>query len=151
MQAQTPLINNRAAGGDRNWSLAGQKWELGRTEMEAWQDRRGKLGIQKSTFCQCFSNFCQLNATFCWFSPYFPIFSSIFACFSAFIYHICLLAEQFGRVAWHIAAWQNKIGELGPPESIFFGRTGLSFGRKKLLAPPKKCPKNAYAHWAAFR
>ena len=26
----------------------------------------------------------------------------------------------------------------------FFGRTGLSFDRKKLLAPPKKCPRNAY-------
>ena len=25
-------------------SLAGQKWELGRTEMGAWQDRNGKLG-----------------------------------------------------------------------------------------------------------
>ena len=28
-------------------SLAGQKWELGRTEMGAWQDRNGSLAGQK--------------------------------------------------------------------------------------------------------
>ena len=28
-------------------SLAGQKWELGRTEMAAWQDRSGSLAGQK--------------------------------------------------------------------------------------------------------
>ena len=33
---------------------------------------------------------------------------------------------------------------MAPPEWIFFGRTGLSFGRKKWLAPPQKCPKDAY-------
>ena len=43
------------------------------------------------------------------------------------------------------SAWQNSIVEFGPPlRGYFFGRIGLSFGRKKLLAPPKKCPKNAY-------
>ena len=34
---------------------------------------------------------------------------------------------------------------LAPLREYFFGRTGLSFGRKKLLAPPKKWPRNAYA------
>ena len=28
-------------------SLAGQKWDLGRTEMGAWQDRNGSLAGQK--------------------------------------------------------------------------------------------------------
>ena len=45
-----------------------------------------------------------------------------------------------------ISAWQNRIGWIWPPlGGYFFGRTGLSFGRKKLLAPPKKWPRNAYA------
>ena len=43
------------------------------------------------------------------------------------------------------SAWQNRIWKLGPPERIFFGRTGLDFGRNKLLAPPKIWPRNAYA------
>ena len=45
------------------------------------------------------------------------------------------MVHQLGR---------TKLENLAPPERIFFGRTGLSFGRKKLLAPPKKCPKNTY-------
>ena len=47
------------------------------------------------------------------------------------------MVHQLGR---------TKLENLAPPERIFFGRTGLSFGRKKLLAPPKKCPKNAYGY-----
>ena len=66
--------------------------------------------------------------------------------------YLCLSLVIFGYLANSvtqkngISAWQNKIGEFCPPERIFFGRTGLSFGRKRLLAPPKKCPKNAYGH-----
>ena len=41
----------------------------------------------------------------------------------------------------------RKYGK-SPKEVSFFERnTGHpGFGRKKLLAPPKKCPKNAYAN-----
>ena len=45
------------------------------------------------------------------------------------------MVHQLGR---------TELENLAPPERIFFGRTRLSFGRKKVLAPPKKCPKNAY-------
>ena len=39
------------------------------------------------------------------------------------------------------SAWQNRIENFGPPlRGYIFGRTGLSFGRKKLLAPPKNAP-----------
>ena len=42
-----------------------------------------------------------------------------------------------------LVMWCQK---LGPPlRGSFFGRTELSFGRKKLLPPPQKCPKNAYS------
>ena len=33
--------------GEKLVSLAGQKWELGRTKMGAWQDRNGSLAGQK--------------------------------------------------------------------------------------------------------
>ena len=53
------------------------------------------------------------------------------------------MAHQLGR---------TELEKLAPPlRGYCFGRTGLSFGRKKWLAPPKKCPKNAYeickCHW----
>ena len=39
-----PAWKNYLAWQDRKGTLAGQKWELGRTKMRAWQDRNGKLG-----------------------------------------------------------------------------------------------------------
>ena len=47
------------------------------------------------------------------------------------------MAHQLGR---------TELEKLAPLRGYCFGRTGLSFGRKKWLAPPQKCPKNAYAH-----
>ena len=47
------------------------------------------------------------------------------------------MVHQLGR---------TELENLAPLRGYLFGRTGLSFGRKKLLAPPKKCPKNAYVH-----
>ena len=42
--ASAPPWKNYLAWQDKKGSLAGQKWELGRTKMVAWQDRNGKLG-----------------------------------------------------------------------------------------------------------
>ena len=39
-----PPAKKYLAWQDRKGSLAGQKWELGRTKIRAWQDRNGKLG-----------------------------------------------------------------------------------------------------------
>ena len=44
------------------------------------------------------------------------------------------------------SAWQNRIGELGPPVRIFFWQNRIEFWQKKIVGPPlKKCPRNAYA------
>ena len=115
-------------------SLAGQKWELGRTEMEAWQ--------------KIISN-----------TPHFESFSVIFVCLlpllvgfcHTFLYfsHFCLFFSHLSsnlsisRTVWQdslaeklgTAAWQNKWPPLAGRN---FGRKGLNFGRMKLLAPPKK-------------
>ena len=54
------------------------------------------------------------------------------------------LAEQCDTEEWYISLAEQNWRTWPPLRGYFFGRTGLSFGRKKLLAPPKKCPKNAY-------
>merc|ERR1739836_55753 len=105
-------------------SLAGQKWELGRTEMRA----RQKIHI--------FQSFLSFLSVFCHFwlvSTIFSCFSSIFDCFAA-IHLQCL---PIGRTVWHSSlAWQNRIGKLGPPlTGKNFGRKGLNFGRTEWLAP----------------
>ena len=56
------------------------------------------------------------------------------------------MAEQCDTKAWDISLAEKNWKNRPPPEKIFFGRTGLGFGRKKWLAPPKKCPRNAYVH-----
>ena len=54
------------------------------------------------------------------------------------------LAEQCDTKEWYISL-AEQIWRIWPPQrGYFFGRTGLSFGRKKLLPPPKKWPRNAY-------
>ena len=98
-------------------SLAGQKRELGRTEMEAWQDRYGSLAgqiwelgrtekkilavdnLENTTFCQFFYHFYLFSATFGWFLPYFPVFHQFLTVLQPFPCNVCPLAEQFGRVA----------------------------------------------------
>ena len=54
------------------------------------------------------------------------------------------LAGQFDTKEWFISLAEQNWMNLAPLREYFFGRTGLSFGRKKLLAPPKKWPRNAY-------
>ena len=117
---------------DRNGSLAGQKWELGRTEMRAWQ----MIICKNSTFCQFSCHFCLFFATFGWFLQYFHVFLSFLPVFQAFTCHICIywqnsLAEQLSTVTW-----QDRIEELGPPlTGKNVGRKGLNFGRTEWLAP----------------
>ena len=54
------------------------------------------------------------------------------------------LAGQFDTKEQFISLAEQNWMNLAPLREYFFGRTGLSFGRKKLLAPPKKWPRNAY-------
>ena len=130
-------------------SLAGQKRELGRTEMGAWQDKNGSLAGQKwEAWQKIISN-----------TPHFESFSVIFVCLlpllvgfcHTFLYfsHFCLFFSHLSsnlsisRTVWQdslaeklgTAAWQNKWPPLAGRN---FGRKGLNFGRMKLLAPPKK-------------
>ena len=49
-----------------------------------------------------------------------------------------ILAEHCDTKEWYICLAEQNCRIWPPPERIFFGRTGLTFGRKKLLAPPKK-------------
>ena len=60
------------------------------------------------------------------------------------------LAGQCDTKEWYISLAEQNWRIWTPREEIFFFRTGLSFDRKKLLAPPKKCPKNAYEHLNRF-
>merc|ERR1739836_3710 len=102
-------------------SLAGQKWELGRTEMRA----RQKIHI--------FQGFLSFLSVFCHFwlvSTIFSCFSSILDCFAA-IHLQCL---PIGRTVWHCnLAWQNRIGELGPPDRKKFWQEGLEFWQDGLI------------------
>ena len=75
------------------------------------------------------TKFSLFSAIFVGFLPYLPIFLPFLSVFESSF----SLAEQNCRI------WP-------PLSGYFFGRTGLSFGRKKWLAPPKKCPRNAYVH-----
>ena len=123
-------------------SLAGQNRELGRTGMEAWQDRNGSLAGQKwETWQKINSNtphFESFSVIFICFLPLLvgsyqilSCFSPIFACFSAIFLPICLLAEQFCRTAW-----QKSF-------VLKHGRTHGPHGRKKfwqdeVFSPPSK-------------
>ena len=130
-------------------SLAGQKRELGRTEMGAWQDKNGSLAGQKwEAWQKIISN-----------TPHFESFSVIFVCLlpllvgfcHTFLYfsHFCLFFSHLSsnlsisRTVWQdslaeklgTAAWQNKWPPLAGRN---FGTKGLNFGKMRLLAPPKR-------------
>ena len=105
-------------------SLAGQKLELGRTEMGAWQDRNGKLGKRlfvKLLILQLFLSF------FVWFLPLLVGFCHI----SLFFLHFCLFCSH---LSFNSAHWKDsllkKLGiqqlgrTHGPPwqEEILAGR-----------------------------
>merc|ERR1712155_354520 len=105
-------------------SLAGQKWELGRRKFV-------KLHI--------FQGFLSFLSVFCYFwlvSTIFSCFSSIVDCFAA-IHLQCL---PIGRTVWHSSlAWQNRIGELGPPPGQGkIWQEGLEFWQDGLVGPPLK-------------
>ena len=76
-------------------SLAGQKWELGRTEMAAWQDRSGSLAGQKWEHGR--TEMRAWQKIICK-TPHFPRFSVIFVCFLLLLvgfYHIFLFFFHF--------------------------------------------------------
>ena len=99
-------------------------------------------------------------------TQHFKSFYVIFVCFLPllvgfchtflFFSHFCLFFSHLSsnlsisRTVWQdswsgqlgTAAWQNTCPPLAGRN---FGRKGLKFGRMKVLAPPKKWPRYAYA------
>ena len=92
---------------------------LGRTEMEAWQDRYGSLAgqiwelgrtekkilavdnLENTTFCQFSCHFYLFSATFGSFLPHISVIPPFLPVFQPFICLFCQFGEQFGRVTWH--------------------------------------------------
>ena len=135
-------------------SLAGQKRELGRTEMGAWQDRNGSLAGQKweawqKIICktQHFESFSVISVYFLPLLVGFCHTFLFFSCFCLFFSRFCLFfshlssnlsisrtvwqdnfAEKLGFVAWH-NAW--------PPLA------GRNFGRKGLKNDPDRPMSNS--------
>ena len=132
----------------------------------AWQNRIGWLGRKEidslaekismlksaetehgehSPFPSYFANFSAkfrlFSAIFVWFLPYLPIFLPVLPVFESSSSNFCSmlrLAEHCDRKEWYISLAEQNCRIWPPLRGYFFGRTGLSFGRKKLLAPPKK-------------
>merc|ERR1711952_578276 len=90
-------LHRRSWGGDRNECLAGQIWELGRTEKKIL----AVDNLENTTFCQFSYHFYLFSAIFGCFLPHIPVFPPFLPFFQPFIWHFCQFAEQFGRVAWH--------------------------------------------------
>ena len=116
---------------DRNESLAGQKWELGRTEMRAWQmiicktPHFASFPVIFVCFLPLLDGFCNILMFFFHFCLFFSHSPAIFA------YWQNSLAEKLSTVTW-----QDRIEELGPPlTGKNCGRKGLNFGRTEWLAP----------------
>ena len=127
---------------DRNGSLAGQKWELGRTEMRAWQmiicktPHFASFPVIFVCFLPLLDGFCNILMFFFHFCLFFSHSPAIFA------YWQNSLAEKLSTVTW-----QDRIEELGPPlTGKNVGRKGLNFGRMEWLAPLWKWPSYAYAY-----
>ena len=57
------------------------------------------------------------------------------------------LAEQCGHNNMAHQLGKTEFEDWPPLRGSFFGRTGWSFGRKKLLAPPKKFPHKWSYFW----
>ena len=88
-----------------------------------------------------FSHFCLVSAIYLpIFLPFLPVFESSFSNFCPML----RMAEQCDTKEWYISLAEQNCRIWPTLRGYFFGRTGLSFGRKKWLAPPQKCPKNAY-------
>ena len=107
-----------------------------------------------SIFCPFFCQVCLFSAIFVWFLPYLPVFLPFLPVFKSSFSIFCpmlRLAGQFDTKERFISLAEQNWMNLAPLREYFFGRTGLSFGRKKLLAPPKKWPRNAYAYFSVTR
>ena len=115
-------------------SLAGQKRELGRTEMGAWQDRNGSLAGQKweawqKIICKT-QHFESFSVIFVYFLPLLVGFCHTFLFFSRFCLFFSHLSSNLSisRTVWQdslagqlsTATWQNT----WPPwqEEILAGR-----------------------------
>ena len=146
-------------GGGGPWPPLGKNIQLGRTELgglaekklTVWQKRISKLKSaetehgQHSPFPSYFANFSAkfilFSAIFVWFLPYLPIFLPFLSVFQSSFSNFCpmlRLAEQCDTKEWYISLAERNWRIWPSLRGHYFGRTGLSFGRKKLLAPPKK-------------
>jgi len=110
-----------------------------------WHRGKKQEKMAKITFHLGKRNRCLHPCHPCQSGPMPPLFSS----HCSAIFALCWDWQDSLTQKNGLSAWQNnRIGWIWPPpERFFFGRTGLSFGRKKLLAPPKKWPRNAYGQW----
>merc|ERR1712155_471465 len=99
--------------------------------MGTWLNRNESLAednLQNYTFSKVFCHFWLV-------STIFSSFSSIFECFAA-IHLQCL---PIGRTVWQSRlAWQNRIGELGPPDRKKFWQEGIEFWQDGMVGPPLK-------------
>ena len=127
---------------------------LGRTEMEAWQDRYGSLAgqiwelgrtekkilavdnLENTTFCQFSYHFYLFSAIFGCFLPHIPVFPPFLPFFQPFIWHFCQFAEQKQKSSLAQQFGRTELQNLAPLTGKFFGRKGLNFGRTEWLAPP---------------
>ena len=105
--------------------MAGQKWELGRTE-------NGKLGKRlfvKLLILQLFLSF------FVWFLPLlvgFPVFPPLLPVLQPFIFHFCPLAGQLGRKAWYSSLAEH----MAPPGRKKFWQERIEFWQDEVVGPP---------------
>ena len=126
---------------------------LAEKKLTVWQKRIWKLKSAETDhgqhspfppyFARVFSHFCFISAIYTY-------FSSIFACFLA-------ISQPFfpnfntGRTVWHNSMehqpGRTELENLAPPERISFWQNRIKFWQKDIVAPPKKCPRNAYGDW----
>ena len=131
---------------DRYGSLAGQIWELGRTEKKIL----AVDNLENTTFCQFSYHFYLFLCHFWLLSATYSSFSSIFALFSA-IYlaflPICRtvwkssLAQQFGR---------TELQNLAPPDRKIFWQERIKFWQDRVVGPPLKMTQLRLCHSPLF-
>ena len=119
---------------DRNGSLAGQKWELGRTEMRAWQmiicktPHFASFPVIFVCFLPLLDGFCNILMFFFHFCLFFSHSPAIFA------YWQDSLAEKLSTVTW-----QDRIEELAPPpDRKKWWQERIEFWQDGMVGPPLK-------------
>ena len=119
---------------DRNESLAGQKWELGRTEMRAWQmiicktPHFASFPVIFVCFLPLLDGFCNILMFFFHFCLFFSHSPAIFA------YWQDSLAEKLSTVTW-----QDRIEELAPPpDRKKWWQERIEFWQDGMVGPPLK-------------